>query len=523
MKQPWMIARFLAAIALPSVSMQRLAGAVTVAMMVHMGATDAVAQTPPARADAFPVAPDGPLRAVTTSHRITTPRGAIAYRATWFETVLRSPDGTPQATISATAYVRDGGDANRPVALFFNGGPGVSSSSLHSTLFGPRRLGERDAAGKQEPGDNPDTLLDMADLLFIDPVGTGFSRPLRADGGKPYWSFEGDAAAVLTLVREWLGANGRMASPLFIAGESYGGYRLGVMAKAMDGLNVQGLILVSPLLDLAEPDDQQAINRLPTMAVAAWHHRRRPDDRRTVDQVWQEARAFAQSDYALALQQGSALPAAERAAMAARLAPLIGWPQSAIEAADLRVDLQQFLETLVSGRIASRFDVRIAAPEPAKPINPDRPDAGQDPLITPAKSNFIVSQPMGDYLRNELKVPTAREYYALAADVNFNWDWSPLTLVSGAAWSVTGNIAKLMRDRPQVRTLLIGGYYDLVIPLLGVRYAFTHNAVPLDRLSVVTLPSGHSALEGDTDKPRGMRVIRDFIAGKPDEGGMTFR
>lgn len=461
-----------------------------------------------------PVATDGPLQPVTANRTIATPAGRIGYRASWFEEVLHDGAGIPQATISATAYVRNDarGGRNRPVIVAFNGGPGASSSPLHMSALGPRRLGERDAAGNRALIDNGETMLDAADLLFVDPVGTGFSRQLREGGGRPYWSAEGDAAAVVALVQGWLAREGRTGSPLYVVGESYGGYRIGMMAKALESMNVAGLVLVSPALDFGGARDQNAIDQLPTMAVAAWQHRRPAGDTRTVAQVWEEARAFAQGDYAVALQQGSALPPRTRDTIAARVAALIGLPASDVAAANLRVDSQYFLETLVPGHTVGRLDVRVAAPTPIRPVNADRPAAANDPSLGLGRSNVIVSQPIGDYLRREIGVRTTRDYASLTLDVNFAWNWQRREMRPGQDWSVVDRLATLLKARPATRLLVIGGYYDLAVPILGVRYKLSHGDIPPDRLTIAALSTGHSPF--DSDLANASAMLHRFVGGE---------
>jgi carboxypeptidase C (cathepsin A) len=485
----------------------------SVSAALALAGSAAVAQRPtPAP---IPLAADGPLAPVTTAHRITTAGKPLAYHATWFETVLKDAAGVPQATISATAYVRDGvrDTRSRPVVILFNGGPGASSSPLHFSALGPRKLGERDAAGNRAMLDNPATLLDAADLVFIDPVGTGFSRPLRAGGGDRYWSVEGDAMAADTLLRDWLKASDRVASPLFLIGESYGGYRAGVMAKHLADLNIAGLVLVSPALDFAPPSDQDAVAQFPTLAVAAWQHGKVAQDRRAVDRVWDDARRFAQTDYLVALQQGALLPAVERATLAARMATMIGMPASAILAADLRPDSQVFLETLVPGSVVGRLDTRVTAPVQPKAVAPDRPAAANDPSLGLGRSNVIVSATIGAYLREELKVPTTRDYFSLTLDVNFKWNWQSDAHEPGASRSVVGTLAALLHDKPAARLLVLGGYYDLAVPLLAPRYALMHGAIPPERLQLVAFAAGHSVFEGAGNSERVSRAVHRFVAG----------
>lgn len=462
----------------------------------------------------IPLAEDGPLAAVTTRHTLPLPGGTIAYRATWFEHGLNDAAGVPQATISATAYVRElpgKADARRPVLFLFNGGPGASSSPLHMNGVGPRQLGPRDAAGDRAVLANPDTLLDMADLVFIDPVGTGFSRPLREGGGKPYWSGPGDAAAVLALVRGWLARAGRQASPLVFVGESYGGYRLGLMARDMADLNVAGLVLVSPALEMSQHTDQQSINALPTMAVAAWQHRKAPGDTRNAAAVWEEARAFAQTDYAAALQQGTALDQAEAARIAERIAGMLHLSPAAIRAANLRVPVQHFLEQLVPGQIVGRLDTRVIAPQPARSATPDRPAAANDPALGLGRSNVILSAPIGRYLRDDLRVATTRDYVSLTLDVNFAWDFRPADPRPPFTINVADYMGDLLAARPAARVLVYGGYFDLATPALATRHGITHSRLPLDRVEFAFSANGHSVFE-ERGRAASAAILRRFVA-----------
>ena len=269
---------------------------------------------------------DEPIIApIETHHTVRVGAEEVRYAATFAETLL-SENGRPQATISATSYVREGvsAAAERPVLFAFNGGPGASSSPLHFGALGPRRWSdERGADGARRIVENQHSLIDVCDLVFIDPVGTGFSR-VRS-GGEPgqYWSIPGDAQSVLTLIRSWLRDRQRMGSPVFVAGESYGGFRLATFAKDLEDVRVAGLILVSPLLDAsatadAAGNDLPFVFELPSLAAGAWYHERIDRKGRTLEQFYEEAVSFAQSDYVVALQQGALLPAARRAQIAAK-------------------------------------------------------------------------------------------------------------------------------------------------------------------------------------------------------------
>ena len=470
-----------------------------------------LAQSPWPKAAPTPVA-DTLVAPSTTHHSIVIGGAEIPYRATWSEMVLKDEAGLPQATISATSYLRDDvrEASARPVVFLFNGGPGASSSPLHFSAFGPRiRQGEGMI-------DNGQSLIDIADLVFIDPVGTGFSRELKPGAGRAYWNIEGDPGSVLQLIHSWIEEHGRAQSPLFVAGESYGGQRIALMAKEMGDLNLAGLILISPSLDMTgssgeQGNDQPYIFTLPSMAVAAWTHGKvKADEGATVGQVWEKARAFAQSDYAVALQQGAALPHDERAALAKRMSELIGLPAETIAASDLRVETQAFLEQLLPGMIVGRLDARVAEPRPDKPINPDRPAAANDPSLGLGKSNVIRSESAASYFRDELGVKTTRDYFSLTLDVNFNWDWSGIRGKAGRPdfyFNATPNIAALMTQKPDMRVLLVSGYYDLAVPVLAQQYAITHGGLPLDKVDMIALPASHSPF----DDPESLRLFSERV------------
>jgi carboxypeptidase C (cathepsin A) len=467
--------------------------------------TPAAPQPAPTSADSTVVFPEV-IPSVSSRHTIHIGDQAIAYVATWSSTVLKNATGAPQATISSTSYVRDedaGDRAQRPVIFAFNGGPGASSSPLHFGILGPRRLGTPDANGNSKPIDNPQTLLDVADLVFIDPVGTGFSRELRAGAGRGYWNPEGDSKAAQTVIRDWIHENDRSASPIYIVGESFGGFRLAEMAKDIGDLNVAGLILVSPATDMSGDagiaGDQHFVFTLPSMATTAFTQQK-PEGRRSVQQIYEETRQFAQSEYVTALQQGSELKTEERDRLAARMAELIHLPQSTIAAANLRIDTQDFLEELVPGKVVGRIDTRIAAPKPEKQLVPGRDKAADDPALHMGASNIIKNARVRDYLRDEIGVKTDLDYVSLTLDVNFAWDWN-----SGSRkiednlrnLNPTANLAKLMKERPGAQLLLLSGYYDLATPVLYQRYTLTHSGIPLERTKMVAFAAGHTVYEGD--------------------------
>ncbi|WP_374598018.1 hypothetical protein [Sphingosinicella sp.] len=443
--------------------------------------------------------------------------GVVDYKVGWSETVLKSADGIPDATISATSYVREGAVLRtRPVVFAFNGGPGAASGPLHFGLLGPRRRVE----ARGEPArfaDNPETLLDVADLVLIDPVGTGFSRELRPGGAQAYWSVKGDAQATVALIREWLRVNGREASPIFIVGESYGGFRAATLVQHITDLNVAGIVLVSPGLVLSVDPDQNAIFEFPSMAAAAFAHGRAGSGKDDVAKLFEEARQFAQTEYAAALQRGNSLPKADKIAVARRMSAMIGIPEDIIAEANLRLSSQDFLEKLLPGQVVGRIDTRVAAPAPKAVLVPGRDKAADDPALGMGKSNVIVNAGTGDYLR-EIGVDTDRAYIGLSLDVNFAWNWnsgSPKIQDNSGITALPG-LEALHRAKPGVPVMLVSGYYDLATPLLAQRYALEHSAISPSRIQSLFFASGHTVFNDDPARIELSRQLRRFVTSAAD-------
>ncbi len=486
-------------------------------LTLSMAQASPAAQTPAPAPAAVHV-----LGQVATEHHVTLGGVDVPYTAIFEEKVLKDAQGRPMATISCTSYLRnDVSDLHaRPVLFAFNGGPGASSSPLHFGAFGPRRIVEG-ANGARSLTDNAYSLLADSDLVFVDPVGTGFNQVPPGGDGAPYWSVEGDAAAVLDLVRGWLKEHGRTSSPLYIAGESYGGYRLATMVKKAEDLDIAGLIVISPMLDAsasqeAPGNDLPYVFSLPAMAVAAWQHNRVDRAGRTVEQQFEEAARFAQTDYLVALQQGSLLPSGERERVARQMAALVGLPAPLIADANLRVSDDTFVTELLKDKnlVLGRLDTRVAAPPPPK-VPAGRPAAANDPSLGLGMTNVIKSPIARQYFQSELRVPTDRDYVALTLDVNFKWNWQtkqepwhPSFYVNAAP-----NIAEYMKKHPATRLMVVGGYFDLAVPVLSVRYAVDHSGIPLDRVTTAVFDSGHSTFSGDAALARMDEVMRAFLHG----------
>jgi carboxypeptidase C (cathepsin A) len=295
------------------------------------------------------------------------------------------------------------------------------------------------------------------------------------------------------------------------------------MARNFKGLTVQGLILISPGLDMSATSGGRAGNDLPyilefpSLAVAAWEHEKVARAGRKVEAVFNEAAEFAQTELAIGLFKGATLSYEERHRLAQGEAYFIGLPASAIELANLRIDSQTFLEKLMGeGKIVGRTDTRVVADVPKTPVNPDRPAAANDPALNLGASNVRKSPAIKRYFEDELKVSTARDYVSLSLDVNFRWNWSELIydpdpMDPSFYVNPTGYIATAMRTQPQLQLLLVGGYYDLAVPLLAPRYALAHAGVPLERVRMMAMSGPHSTFEGKANRIEGTSAVRAFM------------
>src|SRR5713101_3201010 len=312
-----------------------------------------------------------------TDHTILLGGQTIAYKATASTILLKDDKGEPTASIYSTAYTRsDLKDlSQRPLAFIYNGGPGSSSIWLHMGAFGPRRVVTADAAATPPAPyklvDNTDCLLDKADLVFIDPVGTGFSRPVGKAQNKDFWGVDQDIKSLAQFITIYVSRNNRWNSPKFLIGESYGTFRsaaLGNYLQTHDRLYINGIVLISNVLDLRTlgflpGDDMSYIFYLPSYAASAWYYKVLKDRPDNLEAFLAEARQYASGDYAASLMKGSMLTDAEKAEVAKKLARFTGLSEDYLMKANLRVTLPQFnaelqrSRGLTIGRYDSRFFV----------------------------------------------------------------------------------------------------------------------------------------------------------------------
>jgi carboxypeptidase C (cathepsin A) len=498
--------------------MRRLAGLVLAAGLAFMGlqagASAEPVSAPPAEKVAAP-------RTSVTRHEGTFNGQRVRYTATVAETLLRNADNEPAAYAVTIAYVRDGvkDRSKRPVVFLFNGGPGASSSPLHMNALGPV---VRTSAGPLNKGDgntwdpNPDSPLDAADLVFIDPVGSGFSRPLPGRDPQSFYSVSGDARAVKTVIAEWLEANKRMESPRYLAGESYGTVRAATIVGTFTDLSFDGVLLIALAADLPG-HEMPYVASLPTMAAGAWWHSRIDRAGRTVDEIFDEAVNFARTDYVSALIQGASLPAAERRRIAQRMSELVGLPADFIEQKNLRLSKNDWMFNLLKDRQlrTGLLDVTVTGPleegaegaidDPALGAVPKRaPGQAAAPPPTPAQIGPLPSPVLSDYLTNVLKFPSTEPYYGVNFAVNAAWDYEKRANPFEA-------LAATMRANPNLRLFWAAGYYDLTTPAYAGRYTLDQAGVPAEQLVARYFAGPHGVYDTPENRASFARAVREFV------------
>ena len=444
----------------------------------------------------------------------------VSYRATIAETVLEADDGKPEAVVVTTSYVKDPRDTSRPVFFLFNGGPGSGSVWLQMGAFGPKRVAipsdARDDGAPPYPLlDNPDSLLDVADLVFIDPPGTGFSYLTEGTDPKKYYGLEQDAEAVAKVIRLWLNDNGRWNSPKYLGGESYGTTRTAMVARELEGgtfndVGLNGLILISTILDFAgrepTPGNEMAyIMTLPNMAAAAWYHGKAQAP--SVEAIVEEARRFAIGPFATALLKGQDLPAAERASVRAEMARLTGLSETYLDNADLRVTAPRFYKELLrdQGLTIGRLDARYTGK--------DYDNAGEypddDPSFYGIDAGYTAA--INSWLRDGLGYRTDREYQAIGSEPGRNWNWSLSGGQRGAYLNVAPFVGDAMRKNSGLRTFVGQGWYDFATPFFGAEYSLNRTGIPQDRVEFHYYDAGHMMYIRDEDRAKLSADLRAFI------------
>lgn len=448
--------------------------------------------TPQASPGATPAASPSPRPATpedapsVTRHSVRVNNRQLNYTVTTgYMPIRNAQNGETEARIFYMAYTLDSGETNpakRPLMFSFNGGPGSASVWLHLGALGPRRVKMLDDGLMPPPPyelvDNDQSWLDQTDMVFIDPVGTGYSRATKPEFNSKFFGVNGDIESVGEFIRLYLGRAERWSSPLFLVGESYGTTRAAGLSNWLfdHGISLNGILLVSTVLNFqtirfAENNDMPLVLILPSYAVTAWYHKRLSPQMqsKSVEEIARESEDFAMNEYMPALLRIDRLSAQDKQALAEKFSRLTSLSRDFIERNNFRVELGEFNKELMrdrrrtTGRLDSRF------------LGIDKDAAGDnaedDPSLTAIRPPYTAT--FNDYVRRELNFKSDLEYYILGGGVGA-WNYN----VNNGYADTSMNLRSAMSKNPYMKIFVAQGYYDMATPFFAAEY--TISAMNLD-------------------------------------------
>jgi carboxypeptidase C (cathepsin A) len=460
---------------------------------------------------------------VVTKHELRLASGRVLrYSVTTGLMPLKSDTGEVEARVFFMAYALDrtGGPETRPLMFSFNGGPGSSSVWLHLGALGPKRVKMRTDGAMPSPPyrlvDNEHTWLDETDLVFIDPVGTGYSRPAKPELGKKFWGVQGDIESVGEFIRLYLTRHERWGSPLFLVGESYGTTRAAGLAGHLveRGIAFNGILLVSSILNFqtarfTRGNDLPYPLFLPTYAATAWYHKKLPADlqAKPVAEFLREVEAFAGGEYPGALQKGDRMSSAERQAVVKRLARYTGLAETYLDEADLRVEIQRFCKELLrhERRTVGRLDSRFQGTD-ATGVT-ERPEF--DPSMAAIRPPYTAT--FNDYVRRSLGYKSDTVYHILGGGIASPWDFGSQNGFADTSEALRSAFAK----NPDMRVFVANGYYDLATPYFATEYTLSHmglDAAQRARISTAYYEAGHMMYIHEGELAQLKQDVANFIA-----------
>jgi len=427
------------------------------------------------------------------------------------------PPQPPEASMSYVAYFKgDREDPHRPITFLFNGGPGSSTVWLHMGAFGPKRVITTD--GKHSPAapyrivDNEYSLIETSDLVFVDAPGTGFGHLRGADKEKAFFGVDQDAHAFANFIVEFLSRHNRWNSPKYLFGESYGTTRSAVLANILQSeksVDLNGVILLSQILNFDNSPDQPQFNpgvdlpyvlALPTYTATAWYHHKLPNQPAALEPLLREVESFAVNEYAPAMASGFTLTPERKAAIVAKLSAYTGLAPDYIERANLRVNGGEFEKNLLGSYLTTgRLDTRFAGPT----IDPMSKESGYDPQSAAISSAYVSA--FNDYVRATLKFGDKMTYKPIT-DFENQWDFGHKPPGSDekipGPTNVMVDLADAMKQNPNLKVQLNGGYYDLATPYFAAVYEL--NQLPIepslrDNIDMHFYTSGHMVYAHEPD------------------------
>jgi len=452
----------------------------------------------------------------------------ITFKSIVRETFLKNSKGEVTGALWSTSYLRDGVDSSkRPVMFVFNGGPGSASVWLHMGFFGPKVV-KIDSEGKQDDGaapyrfvENNQAFLDLTDLVFIDPIGTGFSQIEGVGKTSDFWGLNEDAESIAQFMRIWVTQNGRWQAPKFLAGESFGTTRAAKVAEVLEGggqnMALNGIILISQALDYAGSSSwadnlTSFFTYLPSQAVTAWYHGKAGQGK-TIDAFAQEAREFAYGEYLSSLFLGEKQTQAQKESIAEKLAYFTGLEKNYILHSDNQILMHRFKKELLreEGKAIGTLDGRFLALETDKsaegPVLGDPSD-----YMTSAAYTAVFN----DFLIRDLKVTMDRPYFTSAEGMGGSWNWKPVP--EGAYYepsyvSTARSLSEVMHRNTQMKVLVANGYYDLITPFFDAEYTFARHNFPQDRIQMTYYEAGHMMYNRQEDFDALAKDVRKFLEG----------
>ena len=421
---------------------------------------------------------------VITKHSVRIGQRQLNYSVTTgFMPIKNAVSGDVEAKIFYMAYTLNDPPAGRPLMFSFNGGPGSASVWRHLGALGPRRVKMLDDGmlppAPYELEDNQHTWLTETDMVFIDPVGTGYSRAAKPELASKFFGVTGDIDSIGEFIRLYLGRSERWMSPLFLVGESYGTTRASGLSNYLfqKGIALNGILLVSAVLNFqtisfAENNDLPLVLILPSYTATAWYHKRLSPamQSKSVEQITQEARQFAANEYLPAMLRIDNLTSNERSALAEKFAAYTGLSRDFVERANFRVDLSKFQKELLRSerRTAGRLDSRFKGVDrDAAGVSPD-----SDPSMNAIRPPYTAA--FNAYVRGELGFKTDTEYYILGGGISSPWNWNVTNGYADTSISMKDAMAK----NPYMKIFVAQGYYDMATPFYAAEY--TVSAMNLD-------------------------------------------
>jgi carboxypeptidase C (cathepsin A) len=466
-------------------------------------------------------------KSFTTQHEIMSGGKSIKYNAVASETYLKNDAGQPVAAIWSVAYTQEGvtDQRRRPVTFVFNGGPGSASVWLHMGMFGPQ-LVKVDSDAKADDGAAPYNLVannkglfDLTDFVFIDPVGTGYSRVVGKGKEEDFWGLNEDANSIAKFMRQWITDHNRWLSPKYMAGESFGTTRAVAVANALESggqdMALNGLILISQALDYAGSTSKHDnitsyLTYLPSMAATAWYHKKAGVGK-TLESFIEECWEYTYNLYAPALYKGSLLSDIEKDAVAEKLSYFTGLNKAYILKSDLRILMHRFQKQLLAdqGLTVGRLDGRYTGTE-VDQIS-EWPQLG-DPANYQISSAYTAA--LNYYYASTLKVKMDRPYLT-SNRIGSKWNWKPVP--DGMPWepsavNVARKLSETMRRNTQMKVMVASGYYDMVCPFFDAEYTFSRNGIEREKIVMTYYEAGHMMY---THKPDFIKLsddIREFLS-----------